>query len=51
MARDEVPSSRWDAYLLATFEALAAEDFAGYGWTTLDGEEAPLPSGAVLMRR
>jgi len=30
------------AYLFATVEALAAEDVAGYGWTTLDGEEVPL---------
>ena len=42
VARDEVPSERWDAYLFATFEALEADDFAGYGWTTLEGEEAPL---------
>jgi len=40
--RDEVAPSRWGAYLFAMFAALAAEDFAGYGWTTPDGEEAPL---------
>jgi len=46
VARDEVPTERWGAYLFATFEALEAEDFAGYGWTTLDGEEVPLlPDG------
>jgi hypothetical protein len=42
VARDEVPPSRWGAYLFATFEALEAEDVAGYGWTTPDGEEVPL---------
>jgi hypothetical protein len=41
-ATDEVPSERWGAYLFATFDALAAEDFGGYPWTTLEGEEAPL---------
>jgi hypothetical protein len=35
-------TERWDSYLFATFEALDAEDFAGYGWTTLDGEDVPL---------
>jgi hypothetical protein len=43
VAREEVPTECWGAYLVATFEALETEDFAGYGWTTLDGEEAPLP--------
>ena len=30
------------AYLFATFATLEAKDFVGYGWTALDGEEAPL---------
>jgi hypothetical protein len=42
VARDAVPTERWSAYIFATFEALEVEDFAGYRWTTLDGEEAPL---------
>jgi hypothetical protein len=42
VAPDEVPTERWGAYLFATFDVLDAEDFAGYGWTTLDGEDAPL---------
>jgi hypothetical protein len=28
--------------VVAAFEALEAEDFAGCGWTTLDGEDVPL---------
>ena len=42
VAREEVPSSRWGAYSFATFGALEADDFGWYGWTTQDGEEAPL---------
>jgi hypothetical protein len=43
VARDELfQTERWDSYLFATFEALEADDFAGYGWMTLEGEEAPL---------
>jgi hypothetical protein len=42
VARDELEGARWDAYLFATFGALEAEDAAGGGWTTLDGEEVRL---------
>jgi hypothetical protein len=42
VAREEVPSSRWGQYLFATLQALDAGDFAGYAWTTLDGEDVPL---------
>jgi hypothetical protein len=48
VARDEAPPDRWGAYLFAIFDVLEAEDFAGYGGTALDGEEArscPTSSG------
>ena len=44
------------AYLFATFATLEAKDFVGYGWTALDGEEAPLlpeeeaSTGGVCVR-
>jgi hypothetical protein len=47
VARDELDKERWGAYLFATFEVLDAEDAAGGGWTTLDGEEVPLLPDAV----
>jgi hypothetical protein len=42
VAGDELERERWDAYLLASFGVLDAEDVAAGGRTTLDGEEVPL---------